>query len=509
MYSYYDLKEFFKRQDIRLIMVADAETRVHERKNDKLTVKIPAGGVSVALDPIVKAAQGIYIGRGKTEADKEVVDRSSKLKVEAADGQYTLKRVFAPKEEEDAYYYGFSNQTMWPLCHVTFEAPEFHDGWFEGYKKVNERFAKAIKEELTGNKKTLLWIHDYQMTLVPSMVKNNLNKNTIMGMFWHIPWPTWEVFRILPQKKEILESMLCCDFIAFHRGYQASNFIETVERELEVRIDRERNQVHYKDHITTITHLPLGIDTDVIRSLLVDRKEQGLMGKFVSSMIGTPKEEKDPFEQFFTEHKVIVGVDRLDYTKGLILRLRAIDRFLEQNPSYIGKVVYVGIVAPSREAIPSYEHLKKELKAKAQEINKKYVQKNGWMPIFLLHDVFNRHNIMQFYQRADLCLITARDDGMNLVSKEFVLASSKSDNPGMLVLSQFAGSAIDLTEAIIVNPYDVNEVAKAIKRGLEMDKKEKVERISHMVATLDERNVYQWAEEFVKEALSAQTSPRK
>jgi len=508
MYSYYDLKDFFKRQDIRLIMVADAETRVHEKKNDKITVKIPAGGVSVALDPIIKAASGIYIGRGKTEADKEVVDRSSKLKVVADDGEYTLKRVFISKEEEEDYYYGFSNQTMWPLCHVAFEAPEFHDSWFDGYKKINERFAKSIKEELTGNKKTLLWIHDYQMTLVPSMVKN-YNKNTVIGMFWHIPWPTWEVFRILPQKKEVLESMLCSDFIAFHRGYQASNFLETVERELEVRIDRERNQVHYKDHATTITSLPLGIDTDVIRSLLVDKKDESLMGKLVQSIIGTPTEEEDPFEQFFNDHKVIVGVDRLDYTKGLLLRLRAIDRFLEQNPSYIGKVVYVGIVAPSREKIPSYGELKKELKAKAQELNKKYVQKNGWMPIFLLHDVFNRHNIMQFYQRADLCLVTPRDDGMNLVSKEFVLASSRSSNPGMLVLSQFAGSALDLGEALIVNPYNMNEVSGAIKRGLEMDKKEKVERIANMVSKLDEHNVYQWAEEFVKDALASNAAPRK
>lgn len=508
MYTYFDLKEYLKDQDIRLIMVADAETRVHERKGDKLTIKIPAGGVSVALDPIIKAAGGIYIGRGKTEADKEVVDRSNKYKVVAPDGEYTLKRVFSPKEEEDAYYYGFSNQTLWPLCHVAFEAPEFHDEWYQGYKAVNERFAKAIREELTGNKKTVLWIHDYQMTLVPSMVKN-VNKNTVIGMFWHIPWPTWEVFRILPQKKEILESMLACDFIAFHRGYQASNFLETVERELEVRIDRERNKIHYKDHATTVTHLPLGIDNDVIRSLLVDREEKGIVGKFVQSIIGTPKVEEDPFEEFFKSHKVIVGVDRLDYTKGLLLRLRAIDRFLEQNPSYIGKVVYVGIVAPSREPIPSYAELKKDLKAKAQELNKKYVLDNGWMPIFLLHDVFNRHNVMQFYQRANLCLVTPRDDGMNLVSKEFVLASSKSSDPGMLVLSQFAGSAMDLTEALIVNPYDTNEVARAIKTGLEMDKKEKVERIAHMVTTLDERNLYQWAEQFLKSTLASATVPRK
>lgn len=502
MYSYFDLKEFFRKQDFRLIMVADAETRVHEKKGEKTTVKIPAGGVSVALDPVIKASGGLYIGRAKTETDKEVVDRANKLTISDAEGQYTLKRVFVPKEEEDAYYYGFSNQTLWPLCHVAFEAPEFHHTWFDGYKAVNERFAHAIKEELGGNKKTVLWINDYQLTLVPGMLKGA--KNTIIAMFWHIPWPTWEVFRILPQKKEILESLLCSDFIAFHRGYQANNFLECVERELEVRIDRERNQVHYKDHVTTVAHLPLGIDTDVIRSLLVEEKEEGIVGRVVQHIFGTPKREEDPFKEFFDNHKVIVGVDRLDYTKGLLLRLHALDRFFEKYPQYIGKVVYVGIVAPSREPIPSYAALKKKLKDTATEINKKYVLSNGWMPIFLLHSIFNRSNIMQFYQRADLCLITARDDGMNLVSKEFVLASSRSKDPGMLVLSQFAGSAIDLTEALIVNPYDTTEVADAIKRGLEMDKKEKVERIAHMVATLDERNVYQWAESFIRGSLATE-----
>lgn len=503
MYSYFDLKEFFRKQDFRLIMVADAETRVHEKKGDTITVKIPAGGVSVALDPIMKASGGLYIGRGKTEADKEVVNKENKIVVKDYDGEYTLKRVFCPKEEEDAYYYGFANQTLWPLCHVAFEAPAFHQRWFEGYKKVNERFTKSIKEELRGNKKTVLWINDYQLTLVPGMMKGV--KNTIIAMFWHIPWPTWEVFRILPQKKDILESLLCTDFIAFHRGYQANNFLECVERELEVRIDRERGQIHYKEHVTTVANLPLGIDTDVIRSLLIDEKEQGIVGRMVKHIFGTPKkEEEDPFKEFFDNHKVIVGVDRLDYTKGLILRLHALDRFFEKNPSYRGKVVYVGIVAPSREPIPSYRALKKTLKETALEINKKYMRDNGWVPIFLLHNVFNRSNLMQFYQKADLCLITPRDDGMNLVSKEFVVAASKSKNPGMLVLSQFAGSAIDLVDALIVNPYDVNEVASAIKRGLEMDTKEKIRRITRMTETLDERNIYIWAESFVKGALATE-----
>lgn len=500
MYTYYELKDFLRKLDRKLVMVADAETRVHQKKGDEIIANIPAGGVSVALDPIVKAAGGVYIGRGKTEADREVVDGQGKMPIEEEDGSYTLKRVFISPEEEQAYYFGFSNQTLWPLCHVAFEAPLFRNEWYEGYKKVNQRFADAIKQELNG--KTFLWINDYQLALVPSMLNSNA-KNTVIGMFWHIPWPTWEVFRILPQKKEILESLLKCDFLAFHRGYQARNFLETVERELEARIDQDHSAVHYKNHVTTVTDLPMGIDTDVIRGLLVDETRQTFFSKLVHGMIGDGEEDNDPFQAFFDKYKVMVGVDRLDYTKGLSLRLQAIDTFLEKNPQYIGKVVYVGIVAPSREAIPSYAQLKKDIKLVAQTINKKYVQKDGWMPIFLLHDVFSRSNLMQFYQRADLCLVTPRDDGMNLVSKEFVLASSKSSDPGMLILSQFAGSAIDLTQAIIVNPYDTQAVAAAIKQGLEMDKKEKRRRIEAMVERLDEHNVYVWAQDFIKEALSA------
>jgi trehalose 6-phosphate synthase len=506
MYTYYELRDFLRKLDRKLIMVADAETRVHQKKGDEIVANIPAGGVSVALDPIVKAAGGVYIGRGKTEADREVVDSQGKLQIEEEDGSYTLKRIFITPEEEEAYYYGFSNQTLWPLCHVAFQAPLFRKDWYEGYKKVNQKFADAIKQELNG--KSFLWINDYQLSLVPSML-NSSAKNAVIGMFWHIPWPTWEVFRILPHKKEILESLLQCDFLAFHRGYQARNFIETVERELEVRVDQDHSAVHYKNHVTTVTDLPMGIDTDVIRSLLVDETRQTFFGNLVHNMLGNGQEEDDPFRAFFDKYKVMVGVDRLDYTKGLNLRLHAIDTFLEQNPQYIGKVVYVGIVAPSREAIPSYVEVKKAVKLAAQTINKKYVQKDGWMPIYLLHDVFSRENIMQFYQRADLCLVTPRDDGMNLVSKEFVLASSKSENPGMLILSQFAGSAIDLTQAIIVNPYDTDGVAAAIKHGLEMDKKEKRRRTEAMVERLDEHNVYVWAQDFIKEALAATPPPKK
>lgn len=489
MVSYSDLKDFFKTQNFRMIIAADGETRIAEKKNGMVIEKIPAGGVSIALDPIAKASGAVYIARGKN-MDVEKKLEGNKLTIEDTDGKYVLKRLFFSQEDVNSYYYGFSNQTLWPLCHVAWEKPQFHKLWHEGFKRVNQKFAQSIKEEIKG--KTFVWINDYQLCLVPRYLEKT--RSTKVAMFWHIPWPRWEVFRILPWKRKILESMLTCNFLAFHRGYQVRNFLDTVRRELEARIDEETNRIYFNGNVTTVKNLPMGIDTDVIKSLI--KYGENSKGN------GSRNEEKSIGEYFSKDNKIIIGVDRLDYTKGLRSRLMALDRFFERNSQYIGKVVYVGILAPSREAIPAYVALRKEVEEQARIINKKYGTKD-WKPIHLVCKVFSREKVVNFYKKADVCLVTPLDDGMNLVSKEFVVASSYSENPGMLVLSQFAGSAIDLTDALIVNPYNIDEVVGAIKRALEMDQKEKVKRIKKMADVLDEKNVYEWAMEFVRNAVAA------
>jgi|SRR5579885_878889 len=496
-----DLKTFFAAQDTKLIIVADGEPRVTLKKKDGVISEIPAGGVAVALDPIARATNATYIARAKNEEEKLVLDKHNKMLVGEDGYQYQLRRLFFNEKDMEDYYYGFSNQTLWPLCHVAFEEPRFNDDWFKGYKKVNQQFANAIKEELSG-KKRFVWIHDYQLALVPAFLGKQ--KDTTVGMFWHIPWPTWEVFRILPYKKEILTSMLSCDFLAFHRGYQARNFLNTVERELEARIDQETGKVYFNKQVTTVTHLPLGIDTDVVKSLVHKEEQETSLGKVIREMLGftEPKGTSHPLDTFFDNYKVIFGVDRLDYTKGIRHRLLALNRFFEKNPQYIGKVVYLGIIAPSREMIASYKKVQKESKELAAMINTKYA-KNNWKPIHLIHQVFTREDIVNFYHKADVCVVTPLDDGMNLVSKEFVIASSLSSDPGMLVLSQFAGSAIDLTAALIVNPYDIEEVAQAIKKGLEMSKNEKNQRIHKMAEMLEEKNVYEWGRDFLRAAIQA------
>ncbi len=498
-----ELKDFFSKQDYKLIIAADGEPRVTVFNTDNgVTSEIPAGGVAVELDPIARALNATYIARAKNEQEKKVLDSNNKLLISEGGESYVLKRLFFNDKDVDDYYFGFSNQTLWPLCHVAFEEPLLNKEWFEGYKKVNQKFAEAIRQEI-NSKKTFIWLHDYQLAMVPYYLrKYNLPKETVIGMFWHIPWPTWEVFRILPYKKDILESMLSCDFLGFHRGYQAQNFLSTVNREFETRIDQERQSIHYNNNVTTVKNLPLGIDVDVVKALVHKEEEETLLGKVIREMLGIEEQKPHPMDWYFDKYKVIFGVDRLDYTKGIRHRLSALDKFFEKNPSYIGKAVYLGIIAPSREAISSYKRVREDTKRLSSAINAKYGTKE-WKPIHLIHESFKREDIINFYHKADICLVTPLDDGMNLVSKEFIIASSLSDNPGMLVLSQFAGSSIDLSQALIVNPYDIDEVADAVKAGLRMSREEKIKRIKDMTAMLDDKNVYQWSYDFVKQALEA------
>lgn len=504
MVSFYDLKDYLQRSGYKIIIAADAETKQHLKKNGGLILQNVPGGVASPFDILGQASAATYIARGRSAEDKLAADKKGKVTVHGTDGDYTLKRIFLTDEEVDNYYFGFSNQTLWPLSHVAFEKPAFHKEWYEGYKLVNQKFAKAIKEEITG--KTFIWIHDYQLALVPLYLKLNQRKDVIVSFFWHIPWPTWEQFRILPVKKDILWSLLTCDFLAFHRGYQARNFLNTVQRELAVMLDEEKRQVHFANNKTTVRNLPLGIDVDVIKRLVAPAVEEPIVMRVLREMLqgeDTSKgEKKDTLDKFFRNYKVILGVDRLDYTKGVPLRLQAIDAFLEKYPEYREEVVYLGIMSPSRSRIPSYQALKKEVDTLTRTINDKY-KTDTWRPIHIIHQTFTRDDVMSLYKRANLCLVTPLDDGMNLVSKEFVIAQSFSDDPGVLVLSQFAGSAIDLRSALIVNPYDVEQVADNIKTGLELPLKTKTADTKEMVETLEERNIYSWAQEFFKDAIDA------
>jgi trehalose-6-phosphate synthase len=497
MTTFEDLANYFKSKGYKMIIAADAEPRISKVIDGKVITESPAGGVAVALDSIAQATNALYIGRAKNIEEKKALDARDTMKIKGSNGEYTLKRLFFSQEDVENYYAGFSNQTLWPLCHVAYEEPHWKDEWYQAYVKINETYANTIKKSIKRGEKTFVWINDYQLALVPKLLGKE--KNVVVACFWHIPWPTWEIFRILPYKRSILRGLLYCDLLAFHRGYQARNFIQTVDRELQTRFDDETQTVFYHKNKTLVKNLPMGIDTDIVKSLITPEvKKSNLREAIKKTLSLNPK--SDIIESFFERYKIIFGVDRLDYTKGLKHRLLALQRFYEKNPGYRGKTKYIGIMAPSRETIPSYQRLRVEVEELADQINDQFGKKD-WKPIHIIYKSFQREDIVNFYSKADVCVVTPLDDGMNLVSKEFVVASSKSQDPGMLVLSQFTGSAIDLTESLIVNPYDIEKVADAIKNAIEMPKKEKVERTQRMAALLDDNNVYEWGKEFIRQAL--------
>jgi trehalose 6-phosphate synthase/phosphatase len=508
MTTFYNLQDFFRDLGYKIIIVGDGEPRAHVKIDDELVMKSPAGGVSVAFDAVARASNAVYIANGKTDADREAMKGRNKIPIETPDGSYELKRIFLTPEQQEGYYLGFSNQTLWPLSHAAFERPIFNPAWYETYVEVNKIYAKAIKEEIKG--KTFIWINDYQLAMVPAFLGDH--KDSVVGFFWHIPWPTWEIFRVLPQKKDILWSLLSCDFLAFHRRYQAQNFMTTVSRELEVRIDTETNSIFFDKNILTVADLPMGIDTDTIEELAKPQEKETFLTGIIRQALGIPKEEigskkTKALDAFFEKYQVLLGVDRLDYTKGLVHRLEAIDRFFEKYPQYIEKAVYLGIMSPTREGVPSYKLLRKEVENKVKEINKKYAT-DSWKPLRMIYESYTREDVIRFYEKADVSLVTPLDDGMNLVSKEFVVAASVSHDPGVLILSQFAGSAIDLTAALIINPYNIEEGADAIARALQMPAQEKKERMQNMFASLEERNIYDWTEKFVKRAITASRENR-
>lgn len=501
-----DITSYFHDLEYKVIIAADGETRTHQEQNGRITEQTPAGGVSVAFDVLCQTADATYIARGRTEQDRDVVDDHGRVRVSGPDGAYTLKRLFLTPEETQAYYAGYANQTLWPLCHIAFVRPIFDRCWFHGYEEVNRRFAECINQEIDA--KTFVWVNDYHLALAPQYIERG--SDTVIGMFWHIPWPTWEIFRVLPNKHEILTGMMHCDYIAFHRRYQARNFLAALEQELGARVDYETNMVYADGRSTRVDSLPMGIDVDVIKNAMRPDKDGQTMLEAVRSTFSLlmpahePEQshDADVVADLASRYRILLGVDRLDYTKGIPERLRGIDRFLEMYPEQRGRVVYIGIMSPTRDVVPAYQDLRREVEQLADEINARY-STDDWQPLHMIYNGFTREDVMDLYEKAAVCLVTPVDDGMNLVSKEFVVAASLSSDPGMLVLSQFAGSASDLNASLLVNPYDPDAIATAIHMALDMDPEERRQRIDLMVSLLQQNNVYEWAVNFARNTITA------
>lgn len=457
-----------------LFVVSNREPFMHIGDGDKGVVRClrPASGVVTAIDPILRACGGTWIAHGSGNADRQFVNSRNKLGVPPEDNRYILKRVWLSKEEEEGYYYGFSNEGLWPLCHITHTRPIFRESDWKEYCNVNRKFADSVLEELPS-KEAFVFIQDYHFTMLPAYIKEKRPDVTI-ALFWHIPWPNPEVFAICPFQQEILNGLLACDLIGFHLQYHCNNFLDTANRLIECRVDTEKFSVVRGSKETLVRAFPISVDgvreSERGRSReesVKIKKELDLAGKIVA-----------------------VGVDRIDYTKGIVERILAIDRFLEKNPQYINKFVFIQLAAPSRTHIKRYHELMGEIDELVEKKNWKY-SSGEWKPIVYLKRHFAPEEIQPYYELADLCVVSSLHDGMNLVAKEYV--SSKADGKGMLVLSCFTGAARELTDAVLINPYSIEEFADAIKVAIEMPAEEKARRMNNMRKTVAENNIYRWA----------------
>lgn len=440
----------------------------------------PASGVVTAIHPILCACGGTWVAHGAGNADRKFVNSKNKLGVPPEDNRYILKRTWLSKEEEEGYYYGFSNEGLWPLCHNTHTRPIFKEADWDVYKKVNQKFADSVIEELPASA-PFIFIQDYHFTLLGRMIKEKRPDATI-ALFWHIPWPTPESFSICPYRKEILDGMLGCDLIGFHVQNHCNNFLDTANRLLESRVDTEKFSVNRLEKETFVRAFPISVN--------------GYMDKD-SDRPGMSRQVTKIKKEFELHDKIIgVGVDRIDYTKGIVERVLAIDRFFEKYPDYRKKIVFLQLAAPSRTHIKRYHDLISEIDELVEKINWKHMD-GDWKPIIYLKKHFSQDETAPFYKMADFCIVSSLHDGMNLVAKEYVAA--KKDLSGALILSQFTGAARELTDAIQFNPYAIEEFAEAIKCAVEMPPDEKRKRMEAMRTVVSENNIYRWAGSIITE----------
>jgi trehalose 6-phosphate synthase len=469
----------------QLIVVSNREPYMHQWRDGRGYAIVPAGGLVTALDPVLQACGGVWIAHGAGNADRANADAEGRLTVPPGDTRYTLKRVWLTREEEQGYYYGFSNEGLWPLCHLAHERPVFRAEDWEHYRQANRRFADAVLDE-AGSGQAVVLVQDYQLALVPRMLKE-ARPDLRVGMFWHIPWPNPEAFRICPWGPEILDGMLGADLLGFHLQQYCNSFLETVDRVLESRLDWDHFSVELRGIRTRVRPFPISVQPWSERHV----PEENALTQQIAEL-KTQHQLGDAF--------IAVGVDRIDYTKGLPERFRAIARLLEKYPQYRGRFTFVELGAPSRTHIPRYREHLDGLEALADEINWKY-QTEGWKPIHFLVAHHDAKTVHAFLRMAPMCIVSSLHDGMNLVAKEYVAAQSGGD--GVLVLSEFAGAARELADALIVNPYDTEQFAEAICHGLEMDAGERCARMQRLTRQVDEHNIYRWAANFLS-ALAAE-----
>ena len=465
-----------------IVVVSNREPYIHVHEGGAIVTHRPASGLVTALEPIMRACSGTWIAHGGGSADRDVVDAHDRIGVPAGHPLYQLRRVWLTPEEEAGYYYGFANEGLWPLCHIAHVRPVFRTADWDHYVEVNRRFARAVVAEARSVDPIVL-VQDYHFALLPRMIREALPAATIIT-FWHIPWPNPEAFGICPWREELLDGLLGSSILGFHTQFHCNNFIDTVDRLLEARADRETFSVSYQGSPTAVRRYPISVEWPTPPELTAEPVE--VCRSRVRARHGLPE-----------DHRIGVGVDRLDYTKGIEERLRAVERLLERHAEWVGHFTFVQLAAPSRAKIPRYQQYGAQVEEMAARINARFPGA-AHPTIILKVEHHEPPEVYEYYRAADLCFVSSLHDGMNLVAKEFI--ASRDDEQGVLVLSQFTGAARELPEAIIVNPYDTDQCADALHTALTMPAAEQRERIRLMRGLVRDFNVYRWAGRMLIEA---------
>jgi trehalose 6-phosphate synthase len=425
----------------------------------------------------MQECRGLWIAWGSGDSDFEVCDSEHKVLV-PKDPKFTLKRIRLNEQEVENYYRGFSNRVLWPLFHFFVEKMHLEKDYWSTYRKVNKKFADAVVEE-TNEDNDLIWVHDYHLSLVPKFIRDT-KPNAKIAFFWHIPWPPWELFGSLPQRNELLKGLLHSDLVGFHTLSYVQNFMECACKYPGLKIDSKKGIIASSNNSTRVKQFPLGISYK-------DYSKLSQSENIIKKATELKKMHKD--------RKLILGIDRLDYTKGILDRIKAYEYFLEQNPQFRKKVILVQIATPSRDNIEEYCTMKKEIDEAVGDINSRFGRED-WTPIMYFYRKIPQESLLAYYKAADIGLLTPIRDGMNLIAKEFTAAKDKD---GVLILSEFAGASEELNEAIIVNPYDLQGTAGAIKTAVEMPLSEKIQRFQSMKNKVKKFNAQWWLNTFLDE----------
>ncbi len=465
-----------------VIVVSNREPYIHNHGDDGIEIQLPASGLVSALEPVMRACGGTWIAHGSGNADHEAVDANDHIAVPPDAPSYTLRRIWLTDEEQDEYYYGLANEGLWSLCHHAFVRPIFRSQDWQTYKHINERFAAAVVKEAKTPSPIVL-VQDYHFALLPRLIRNRLPGATVIT-FWHIPWPNAETFSICPWKEEIVEGLLGSTILGFHTQFHCNNFLETVDRFVESRIDREHASVTLGGHETFVRPYPISIEWPP--AAMAKQKPVPECRAAVMSRLDLPP-----------DCKLAVGIERFDYTKGIVDRIRAVDAFLTSHPEWKGRFVFYQAAAPTRSKLTSYRAVQIEAQDAAWEVNAKHGE-GRYTPVVLSVRHHEPREVFELFRAADLCVVSSLHDGMNLVAKEFVAA--RDDEQGVLLLSSFAGASRELSEALIVNPYDANDMAAAMQKALTMPMAEQTERMHLMRDLVRSRNVYRWAGQMLLDA---------